>query len=190
MKVVAFNGSARKSGNTASMIKVVFEELEKEGIETELVEFGKDPIKGCDACRRCFKEKNRKCAVEDDIVNDCLEKMLEADGIILGSPVYFADVSANMKAFIERVGYVARANDDMLRLKPGASVVAVRRGGAVHTYDSMNHLFGICQMITVGSRYWNLGRAREKGDFDSDEEGIETMRILGQNMAWLLRKLG
>lgn len=190
MKVVAFNGSARKGGNTASMIRIVFEELEKEGIETEIIEFGKEHIPGCDACRRCFTEKNQRCAVEEDMLNECLEKMLEADGIILGSPVYFADVTANMKAFIERVGYVARANDDMLKRKVGASVVAVRRGGAIHTYDSMNHLFGICQMYTVGSRYWNLGRARERGDFDGDEEGIETMRILGQNMAFLLKKLG
>jgi multimeric flavodoxin WrbA len=189
MKVVAFNGSARKNGNTAILIKHVFEELVKEGIETELVDFATENLNGCDACRRCFKNKDKRCAIDDDILNSCLEKMLEAEGMVLGSPVYFSNVTANMKAFIERVGYVARANDDMLRRKVGAAVVAVRRGGAIHVFNSINHLFFISQIIVPGSRYWNLGIGQAKGDVESDEEGIETMKILGQNMAWLIKKL-
>ena len=190
MKVVAFNGSARKGGNTAGMIKVVFEELEKEGIETELVEFGKDPIRGCDACRRCFKEKNQKCAVEDDIVNECLEKMLEADGIILASPTYFADVTTELKALIDRAGFVSRANDDMFKRKVGAAVVAVRRAGSIHVFDTINHFFLIGQMIVPGSSYWNMGFGLSKGEAEQDDEGLQTMQRLGRNMAWLLKKIG
>ena len=139
MKVVAFNGSARKDGNTAILIRRVFSSLEAEGIETELVQLAGKTIKGCIACGRCFKNKDKKCAVTDDIANECIEKMLEADGIILGSPVYFSDLTTEMKALIDRAGYVARANSDMLQRKVGAGVVAARRAGCIHTLDSINH---------------------------------------------------
>ncbi|MDD4870284.1 MAG: flavodoxin family protein [Kiritimatiellae bacterium] len=189
MKVVAFNGSARKDGNTAIMIKEVFTELEKEGIKTELVQLAGEKINGCVACYKCFQNKNKRCAVDDDIINKCIEKMIEADGIILASPTYFADCSAQMKALIERTGMASRANNDMFKRKIGAAVVAVRRGGAMHVFDSINHFFTIGQMIIVGSSYWNIGVGREIGDVEKDDEGMQTMNTLGKNMAWLLKKL-
>ena len=188
-KVVAFNGSARKDGNTAILIREVFREIEKEGIETEMIQLAGQTIRGCIACGRCFQNKNRRCVVEDDVANACIEKMLAADGIILASPTYFADVSAETKALIDRAGYVARANSDMFRRKVGAAVVAVRRAGAIHAFDTINHFFLIGQMIVPGSNYWNIALGRAKGDVERDEEGLKTMHTLGQNMAWLLKKL-
>ncbi len=189
MKVVAFNGSARKDGNTAIMIRQVFGELEKEGIETEMVQFSGQKIRGCIACYKCFENKDQRCSVKTDIANDCIEKMLEADGIILASPTYFADVSAELKALIDRAGLVAKANNEMFARKVGAAVVAVRRGGSIHAFDSMNHFFLISQMIIPGSCYWNMGFGLEKGEVEKDDEGLKTMQILGQNIAWLLKKI-
>jgi multimeric flavodoxin WrbA len=188
MKVVAFNGSSRKNGNTALMIKHVFEELEKESIETEMVQLAGHVIRGCTACYKCREKKNNKCVVDNDIVNSCIEKMIEADGIILASPTYFADVTAEMKALIDRAGFVGRSND-LFHRKVGAALVAVRRGGSIHAFDTMNHFFLISEMIIPGSCYWNLAIGRNIGEVEQDEEGIKTMRILGQNMAWLLKKI-
>ena len=189
MKVVAFNGSARKDGNTAILIRYVFKKLEAEGIETELIQLSGSKIHGCIACMKCFENKDQRCSVKDDNANYCIEKMLDADGIILGSPTYFANVSTEMKALIDRAGMVSRANSDMLARKVGAAVVAVRRAGAIHVFNSINHFFFIGQMIVPGSSYWNLGMGRQKGEVENDEEGIETMKNLGINMAWVLRKL-
>jgi len=189
MKVMAFNGSARKDGNTAILIRTVFSELEKEGIETELFQLAGKKIQGCIACFKCFQNKDRQCSVKKDVVNECIDKMLEADGIILGSPTYFADVSSELKALIDRAGLVAKANADMFRRKVGAAVVAVRRGGAIHAFDSINHFFFIGQMIVPGSSYWNVGIGLDKGAVEQDAEGLQTMQVLGQNMAWLLKKL-
>jgi multimeric flavodoxin WrbA len=189
MKVVAFNGSARKDGNTAILINYVFRELEEEGIKTELVQFSGSRIHGCIACMKCFENKDQRCSVKNDIANECIEKMLGADGIILGSPTYFANVSTEMKALIDRAGMVSRANSDMLARKVGAAVVAVRRAGAIHVFNSINHFFFIGQMIVPGSSYWNLGMGRQKGEVEKDDEGIQTMKNLGRNMAWLLNKL-
>ncbi|HEB49896.1 MAG TPA: flavodoxin family protein [Desulfobulbus sp.] len=189
MKVIAFNGSARKNGNTTMLVGYVFEELEKEGIGTELVHLSGEHPHGCIACYKCFKNKNRRCAVDIDCINDCIEKMEQADGIILASPTYFADLSTELKALIDRAGMTSRANGDMFRRKVGAAVVARRRGGAIHVFDSINHFFTIGQMIIVGSSYWNIGVGRDRGDVAEDTEGITTMRDLGRNMAWLLKKL-
>jgi multimeric flavodoxin WrbA len=189
MKVIGFNGSARRDGNTAAMVKVVFAELEKEGVETELYQMAGKKIRGCIACYKCFKNKDGHCAVTGDIVNECLDKMAEADGIVLGSPTYFANASPEIMALVCRAGMVAIANDAMLRRKVGAAVIAVRRSGANHAFNSLNHFFFISQMIVPGSRYWNMGLARDIGEFEKDEEGILTMEVLGQNMAWLLKKL-
>ena len=189
MRVVAFNGSARKDGNTAILVRHVFQELEKEGIETELIQLAGSSIHGCTACMKCFENRDRRCSVKKDILNDCIEKMIGADGIILGSPTYFANVSTEMKALIDRAGMVSRANKDMLARKVGAAVVAARRAGAIHVFNSINHFFFIGQMIVPGSSYWNLGIGRQKGEVEKDEEGIQTMLNLGRNMAWLLKKL-
>ena len=189
MKVVAFNGSSRKGGNTSQLLSLVLEELSAQGVETELVELAGNPIPGCIACYKCFKNKDRRCSVTGDIVNDCIAKMEAADGIILGSPTYFADTSAAMKALIERAGMVSRANGEMYARKVGAGVVAVRRAGSYHTFSSLNAFFLIARMIVVGSSYWNIGRGLDKGDVQNDAEGLKTMRDLGQNMAWVLKKL-
>ena len=189
MKVVAFNGSARKDGNTAILVNYVLRELEKEGIETELVQFAGKKIHCCIACRKCFENKDRRCAVKNDILNDCIEKMLDAQGLILASPTYFADLTTELKALIDRSGYVAIANDGMFKRKVGAAVVVARRGGTIHTFDSINHFFLISQMIIPGSRYWNIAFGREKGEVEKDEEGIQIMKVLGENMAWLLKRI-
>jgi len=189
MKVIAFNGSARKDGNTAILIKAVFEELGKEGIAAELFQLAGKHIHGCIACGKCFEAKNKRCAVTNDVANECIEKMIEADGIILGSPTYFADLTPEIKALIDRSGFVAKANGNMFKRKAGAAVVAVRRAGAIHAFDSLNHFFFISEMIVPGSSYWNIGMGREAGEVIKDPEGINTMRVLGQNMAWLLKKL-
>lgn len=189
MKVVAFNGSGRKDGNTTVLLQTVLEELAKEGIETELIQLAGAPLQGCIACYKCFQNKDRKCAVTDDKFNEYLEKIIEANGILLGSPVYFADVSASMKALIERCGFVSTANNGLLTRKVGASVAAVRRAGAIRTFDTMNHLFQYSQMFIVGSTYWNVGIGRGPGHVKEDAEGIKTMENLGRNMAWLLKKI-
>ncbi|MFO0752096.1 MAG: flavodoxin family protein [Thermodesulfovibrionales bacterium] len=189
MKVVAFNGSARKDGNTAILMNLVLDELRGEGIDTEMVQLSGTSLQGCIACYKCFSSKDRKCAVEKDAMNSHIEKMLGADGILLGSPTYFADLTVNLKALIERCGMVARANDDMFRRKVGAGVVAVRRAGATHVLSSINYFFMIGQMVVPGSSYWNLGIGREVGEVLNDAEGVRTMKNLGQNMAWLLKKI-
>ncbi len=189
MKVVAFNGSARKGGNTETLLKVVLEELEKEGIDTELVSLAGLNLSGCIACYKCFKNKDRRCSGPDDEINDFISKIEAAQGVLLGSPTYFADISANMKALIERCGMVARANGDMYRMKVGAGVVAARRAGAYHVFSSLNAFFLIGQMVVVGSSYWNLGIGKDPGEAQKDEEGVKTMQNLGKNMSYLLKKL-
>jgi multimeric flavodoxin WrbA len=189
MKVIGINGSARKDGNTAIMIRKVFKELEMEGFETELIQLAGHDIKGCKACGMCITNKNGKCVIDDDIVNDIVLRMSEADGIILGSPVYFSNITPEMKALIDRAGRVVRANDNMLKRKVGASVVAVRRAGALPAFNAMNQFFFVEQMIVPGSTYWNLCIGRDIGDVENDREGMENMINLGQNIAWLLMKL-
>lgn len=189
MKVIAFNGSARKGGNTAILINLVLEELKKEGIETEHIELSGKPLRGCRACFQCFEKKDGLCANTTDELNGYIEKMKEADGIILGSPTYFSNVSSEMKALIDRAGLVAKGNDDMLKRKVGAAVVAVRRAGALPVFDALNYFFFIGQMVVPGSSYWNLGVGLQPGDVEKDDEGVGTMKTLGQNMAWALKKL-
>ena len=189
MRVVGLNGSARKDGNTAMLIHAVFEELKKEGIETEMIQMAGKKIQGCLACYKCFKNKNRRCSVDRDILNGIIAKMENADGILLGSPTYFSDVSSGMRAFIERCGFVGRANNYMFKGKVGASVVAVRRAGAVQAFTSMNLFLHYMQMVMPGASYWSLAVGRDPGDVLKDDEGMQTMRDLGRNMAWLLKKL-
>ena len=189
MKVVAFNGSARKDGNTAVLLRSVLKILETEGFETELIQLAGEQIRGCTACRACFETKDERCAVADDNVNSYVQKMKEADGILLGSPTYFGMMSPEMKALIDRAGFVARANPELLKHKVGAAVVAVRRAGGMSTFDAINHFFLINQMIVPGSSYWNIGVGHKKGEVANDEEGMQTMEVLGRNMAWLIKKL-
>ncbi len=189
MKVIAINGSPRKNGNTDFLIQTVFETLQNNDIETETIHLGTKPISGCMGCGKCFENQNLKCIITNDYLNDIFKKMTEADAIILGSPVYFSDVTANMKAIIERTGMLTRANFNILAKKPGASVVAVRRAGAIHSFDTLNHFFLISQMFIVGSSYWSIGIGRQIGDCENDIEGINTMINLGENLVWLLKKI-
>ena len=189
MKVLAINGSPRSGGNTEIMIKKVFEALEKEGVETEMIQIGGKSIHGCTACGKCRENLDNKCVIGNDPVNDIIAKMLEADGILLGSPTYFADVTAEMKALIDRAGYVCLSNGRTLKHKVGAAIVAVRRGGATHAFDTMNHFFQINQMFVVGSTYWNMCYGREKGEVNGDQEGMANMTDIGASMALLIRKL-
>jgi multimeric flavodoxin WrbA len=189
IKVVAFNGSARKGGNTAILLRYVLNEMENEGIETELIELSGAVIHSCHACRKCSQNKDRRCAQRDDMGNELIDKMAMADGILLGSPTYVADISPEIKALIDRACLVSKTNGGLFRRKLGAAVVAVRRAGAIHAFDTLNHFFLINEMIVPGSSYWNIGIGLEPGDVEKDEEGIRTMKTLGQNMAWLLKKL-
>ncbi len=189
MRVVGVNGSARSRGNTALLIEAVFEPLSAAGHECELIELAGKDIRGCTACGLCRERPDRRCHGRRDDAGDVLEALFGADAIVLGSPTYFADVTAEMKALIDRAGYVGRGNGNLLARKPGAAVIAVRRGGAIHAFDTINHFFLIGEMIVVGSSYWNLGVGGPKGAVSNDDEGLETMRRLGENMAWLLSKL-
>ena len=189
MKVVAFNGSPRRKGNTKILIDSVFSVLEKEGIDTEMIQLGNKLVHGCTACAKCKEIQNGRCHIKNDHLNFCIEKMIEANGIIIGSPVYFADVTTEVKALIDIAGYVVRANGHLLKRKVGAGIVAVRRGGALPTFDTMNNFFLINQMIVPGSSYWNFAIGRNPGDVLNDAEGMQTMHDLGENMAWLLKKV-
>lgn len=189
MKVIAINGSTRKNGNTAILINYVLAELEREGIETELIQLAGVTLHGCRACYKCWRNKDLHCSVKTDMLNTLIDKILPAQGLILGSPTYFSDVTANMRAFIERCGFVARANDYMLKRKVGAGVVAVRRAGGIPAFSSLNLFLHYMQMIIPGASYWNIGIGRDIGEVHQDQEGIETMKNLGQNMAWLMKRL-
>ncbi len=189
MRVVAFNGSARKDGNTAILIRKVFEGLEAKGIVCDMIQLAGQTIRGCTVCGGCRTKPDRRCRISSDAVNDYLAAMFEADGIILASPVYFSDITPELKALIDRAGYVARVNGHVLKRKVGAAVAAVRRAGSIHALDSIQHFFQISQMITPGSSYWALGIGGPQGAVSEDEEGLQTMKDLGDNMAWLLEKL-
>ena len=185
MYALALNGSPRKGGNTESLLKEVLSELKSAGWETELEKVGGSTIRGCIACEKCFENKDNECSVKKDIFNPIFSKMLKANAMILGSPTYFAAVSADLKALIERAGYVAYANGHAFSGKIGAAVVAVRRGGATHVYDTINHMFQMSRMIIPCSTYWNMGFGLGKGEVLKDEEGLANMRHLGKSIDWL-----
>lgn len=189
MKVLGINGSPREGGNTEILMRTVFGELEAAGVETELVRIGGRPFRGCVACRRCFENRDRRCVLEGDPLNELVAKMAEADGILLGSPVYYTDVTSEMKGFLDRAGLVSGANGGLFRRKAGAAVLAVRRGGATHAFDTLNHWLHMMQTYLVGASYWNMGYGMNPGDVAEDQEGMENMRVLGRNMAWLLERI-
>ncbi len=186
MKVIAINGSPRKEGNTALVLKTVCGRLEQYGIETETIQIGHKSIHGCIACGKCGESKNEKCAFQDE-VNECIQKMKEADGILLGSPVYYSGIAGTMKCFLDRAFYVAGANGRLFRLKVGAAVATVRRSGGVETFDQLNHYFTISEMPVASSTYWNVVHGRDAGEAVQDPEGIQTAETLADNMAWLLK---
>ncbi len=187
MKVVGFNGSPRKKGNTVCSLNAVFGELEKAGIETEMIHVGKKKVRGCLACFKCVKNQDQKCVVDDDPVNEWIGKMTEADGILLGSPVYFSGVNGTMKSFLDRAFFVSSVNGGLLRHKVGASVAAVRRSGGLPTTNTLNHYITYSEMMMPCSNYWNVAHGMNPGEMEQDEEGRQIMEVLGRNMAWLMQ---
>ena len=188
MKVIAVNGSPKADGNTYNSLQLVGDELQKEGIEFEIIHIGNKVIRGCIACGSCAKTLDERCIFTDE-VNDALQKLKAADGILLGSPVHYAGVAGTMKSFLDRLFYVAGANGNPFRHKVGATVVAVRRSGGVSTFDTLNHYINYAEMIMPGSNYWNVAHGRAPGEMLQDGEGVQVMRVLGKNMAWLLKAL-
>ena len=187
MKVVAINGSPHKQGNTFQALNMVGAELKEAGIEFEIIHVGHKAIHGCMACGNCAKNKDEKCSIKSDDLNDWVQKMKEADGIIIGSPVYYSDVAGTMKCFLDRVFYVAGSNGNLFRHKVAAAVVALRRTGGSATLDSLNHYLTYAEMILATSSYWNVIHGAGAGEVESDAEGKQIMRTLGKNMAWILK---
>lgn len=185
MKALALNGSPRKNGNTATLLGKVLSPLIEAGWETELVQIGGQKIQGCRGCLKCAEKKNGRCVFDNDILNGVLEKMLAADALILGTPCYFTDMSAEMKALVDRAGFVAFVNGGLFQGKIGAAVVAVGRGGATHAFDSINHMFLMSRMLVPGSSYWNMGYGTNEKDVLNDSYGMENMNHLGRTIAWL-----
>jgi multimeric flavodoxin WrbA len=190
MKVIAFNGSPHKDGNTYRLIRHTLDPIEKAGIETELVQVGGKKVHPCTACFKCFENTDRQCVLDNDLVNECITKMADADAIIIATPTYFAGVTPEIKAFMDRAFFVGKANGDMFRQKLGAAIAAERRSGAVCAVDTINHYFGISGMFSTGSRYWNNAKGMNPGDVEADEEGIDTMKQLGENIVWFIKKTG
>jgi multimeric flavodoxin WrbA len=189
MKVIAFNGSPHKDGNTYHALRVAGDELIKAGIEFEIIQVGNKAVRGCIACMGCVKSQNERCSISTDEVNDWIQKMKEADGILLGSPVHYSGIAGTMKSFLDRAFFVTSVNQSMLRNKVGAAVVAVRRSGGVVTFDSLNHYILYAEMIMPTSNYWNVTHGHLPGEAQQDGEGNQIMRVLGKNMAWLLKVL-
>ena len=187
MKVVAFNGSPHEKGNTWHTLKLVLDELEKEGIETELIHVGGKPVRGCNGCGLCSRNKDEKCVLPGDDVNEWIQKIKCADGILIGSPVHYAGIAADMKAFLDRAFYVQGCNGRLFRHKVGAAVVAVRRSGGVTTFDQLNNYLNCSEMLLPTSNYWNVIHGARPGEVLQDVEGVQVMSLLGKNMAWLLK---
>lgn len=185
MKIVAINGSPRRNGNTRLLLDSVLAPLQEEGWDAEVVQVGGKQMHGCRGCYSCIKNQDRRCKYSDDEFNAVFEKMVQADAIVIGSPTYFADITAETKALVDRAGFVSRGNGGLFAGKIGAGVVAVRRGGSIHAVDSINHLFLICEMVIPGSTYWNMGFGREAGEAAGDAEGLANMAHLGRAIAWL-----
>lgn len=187
MKVVAFNGSPRANGNTREAIGIMAEELEKAGIEVEVVQVGNKKIRGCLGCMWCVKAQNERCVIAEDEVNDYIQKMKGADGIILSSPVYYAGVAGTMKAFLDRAFFVVGVNGNFLRHRVGTSLAAVRRSGGIPTIDNLDRYINYSEMFVPTSNYWNVAHGLKPGEVAQDDEGVQIIRVLGKNMAWLMK---
>ena len=185
MFALAINASPRKNSNTGILIDHVLQPLKTAGWDTEIIKIGATPLRGCIACGQCRERQDNRCSITTDALNDIFARMLDADALILGTPTYFTDVNAEMKALIDRAGYVAGSNNNAFAGKIGAGVMAVRRGGATHAFDTINHFFLKNNMIVPGSSYWNMGYGRIEGEVEADKEGIANMANLGAMIAWL-----
>jgi len=189
MKAILFNGSSKPNGNTAIALATVGEALRKQGIETETIEIGTAAIHGCAGCGQCGQQKNRRCVFDDDMLNRNLETLFAADGLVFGSPVYYAGINGALKCFLDRAFFVSGANGGLFRHKVGAGVVAVRRGGEVSAWEQLNKYFTISEMFVPSGNYWNMVFGRAPGEASQDLEGMDTLRVLGENMAWLMKSV-
>jgi len=189
MKVLGISGSPRPGGNTDILVQLGLEVLAAEGVQTEFVSLADRPIKPCMACRGCVKADGFQCVQEDPAFEGMIERFIAADGILIGTPVYFGSATPQTMALLDRVGFVARMKENFLRRKVGAAIVVARRAGQNFTFAQINYFFLINEMIVPGSTYWNVAFGLQKGDVNSDEEGLATVRTLAANMAWLMKKL-
>ncbi len=189
MKALGISGSPRPGGNTDTMVQLALDVLAGEGIETEFLSLADRPIKPCTGCAACKELEEIRCAQDDPAFEGMIERFMEADGILVGSPVYFGSATPQTMALLDRVGYVARANDNFLRRKVGAAITVARRAGQNFTFAQLNYFFLISEMIVPGSTYWNVAIGKQKGDVNGDQEGLDTIRRLGENMAWLMKKV-
>jgi len=187
MKVIAINGSPKKDGNTSHAIKMVCDALRAEGIESEILHIGHKPVHGCMACGKCAENRDEKCSIHTDDLNQWIQVVKAADGIILGSPVYYSGIAGTMKCFLDRLFYVSGANGNLLRHKVAVAVVAVRRTGGSSTLDGLYHYLTYAEMVVATANYWNVIHGRNPGEVVQDGEGVQVMNVLGKNMAWLLK---
>lgn len=189
MKILAINGSPRKGGNTELALRETMKPMEGAGYETEIFQLGGKQVHGCTACLKCKEHKDSRCHIKNDAINECIQKMIEADAIIIGSPVYFANMTTEVKALIDVAGYVTRSSGHLLKRKVGAAIAVARRAGEVTTFSNINNFFLINQMVVPGSHYWNVVSGRDKGEVLNDEEGMAILNTLGENMQWLVDKI-
>lgn len=187
MKVIAINGSPRKEGNTALALDAMAEVLKAEGIDTEVIHVGNQAIRGCLGCGTCARKKDEQCVIKDDAVNGIIQQLKSADGIILGTPVYYAGIAGTMKCFCDRAFYVASANGGLFDSKVGTAVVSARRSGTTPTFAGLNYYLQISKMLIAGSSYWNNVHGGLAGEAGADAEGLQTVRNAARNMAWLLK---
>jgi multimeric flavodoxin WrbA len=187
MKVIAINGSPKAEGNTWHALNIIGNELKAQGIEFEILHVGHKAILGCTACGQCAINKDEKCSQKSDIVNESIQKLKEADGFIIASPVYYSGIAGTMKSFLDRVFYVSGANGNLFRHKVAAAITAVRRTGGSSTFDQLNHYLTYGELILATANYWNVIHGRTPGEVLQDHEGAQTMRVLAKNMAWLLQ---
>lgn len=187
MNVIAINGSPHKKGNTYLALSHICEQLEIEDINTEIITIGNKKIQGCTACGACAQNKDEKCIITDDDTNLLIQKIKNADGVLLGSPVHYADISATMKAFLDKAFYVAGSNNNLFRHKVGAAIVAVRRTGGMPAINTLYNYLQYSEMFLPTANYWNVIHGTKPGDANLDEEGIQIARVLGKNMSWLLK---
>ncbi len=188
-KILAVCGSPRENGNTQMLLERICNRLKEKGMETELILLVKNTVKPCTACEICKQKKDGTCSIKDDDFHPIFKKMIEADALIVGSPVYFGSATSQTTALLHRAGYVSRANGNFFEGKIGGAVVVARRAGQNFTYAQLNYFFTINDMIVPGSTYWNIAFGRKKGDVMGDEEGLKTVDRFADNVAGLLEKL-